>query len=251
MCDLNNGSMHSLKNQVAVVTGASSGIGKSIALALAKQGVVLCLLGRHLNSLEAVAHIAEQSTSRVYCYRVDLTIGQEIVDFHRSISAKLDAVDILVHSAGVISMGPLESASVEDFDLQFQTNVRGPYLLTQILLPLLKVRQGQIIFINSRAVFLDARPGLGQYTATKQALKALADSFRQEVNTDGIRVVSVYPGRTSSPMQQRVFKVEGKIYQPELLMQPDDVAAAIVDMLSLPITAEVTDITIRPMAELL
>jgi len=242
--------MKSLKNQIAVVTGASSGIGKSIALELAKQGVVLCLLGRDLGSLEEVAHIAKQSTRRVHCYRVDLTVGQEIADVCESVSAKFDAVDILVHSAGVISMEPLESASVEDFDLQYKTNVRGPYLLTQILLPLLKSRQGQVIFINSRAVFLNARPGLGQYTATKQALKALADSFRQEAKVDGIRVLSVYPGRTASPMQQTVFKSEGKIYQPELLMQPIDVAATIVNAICLPRTAEVTDITIAPSVEL-
>jgi NADP-dependent 3-hydroxy acid dehydrogenase YdfG len=241
--------MNSLKNQVAVITGAGSGIGKSIALALAKQGVVLCLLGRDLSSLEAVAHIAKQSTGRVNCYKVDLNDDQEIANFQRSVSAEFNAINILVHSAGIISMGPLESLPVKDFDRQFQINVRGPYLLTQILLPLLKLGQGQIIFINSRAVFLDARPGLGQYTATKQALKALADSFRQEVNREGIRVISIYPGRTASPMQQKVFKTEGKIYRPELLVQPDDVAATIVDVLCLPITAEITDITIRPMVE--
>ena len=241
--------MKSLKNQIAVVTGASSGIGKSIALELAKQGVVLCLLGRDLNSLEEVAHIAKQSTRRVHCFQVDLSVGQEISDVCESVSARIDAVDILVHSAGVIFMEPLESASVEDFDLLYKTNVRGPYLLTQILLPLLKSRQGQVIFINSRAVFLNARPGLGQYTATKQALKALADCFRQEAKVDGIRVLSVYPGRTASPMQQTVFKSEGRIYQPELLMQPIDVAATIVNAICLPRTAGVTDITIAPSVE--
>jgi NADP-dependent 3-hydroxy acid dehydrogenase YdfG len=241
--------MDSLKDKVAVVTGASSGIGKSIALALAKQGVILCLLGRDSRSLEAVAHLAKQSTGVVNFYRVDLTVDREITDFYESISAEFTAIDVLVHSAGIISMGPLESASVEDFDLQFKTNVRGPYLLTQILLPLLKLRQGQVIFINSRAVFLDARPGLGQYTATKQALKAFADSFRQEVNSEGIRVASVYPGRTSSPMQQTVFRNEGKTYQPELLMQPDDVAATIISVLRLPRIAEVTDITLKPLVE--
>ena len=241
--------MNSLKDQVAVVTGASSGIGKSIALALAKQGAILCLLGRNLNSLNEVAHISKQSTDRVNCYKVDLSDDREIADFQKSVSAEFSAVNILVHSAGVFSMGPLESLPVEDFDLQFKINVRGPYLLTQLLLPLLKLGRGQVIFINSRAVFLNARPGLGQYTATKQALKALTDSFRQEVNPEGIRVVSIYPGRTSSPMQQDVFKAEGKKYEAELLIQPADIAATIVDLLCLPITAEVTDITIRPMIE--
>jgi len=241
--------MNLLKNQVAVVTGASSGIGKSITLALAKQEVILCLLGRNLKSLNEVAHLAKKSAGRVNCYKVDLSDDQEIADFHRSVSAEFSAINILVHSAGVFSMGPLGSLPVEDFDLQFKINVRGPYLLTQLLLPLLKLGQGQVVFINSRAVFLNARPGMGQYTATKQALKAVTDSFRQEVNPEGIRVVSIYPGRTSSPMQQDVFKAEGKNYQPELLIQPDDIAATIVDLLCLPISAEVTDITIRPMIE--
>lgn len=241
--------MQSLKEKIAVVTGASSGIGKSVALELAKQGVVLCLLGRDLSTLEEVAHIAEQSTRRVHCYSVDVTVRQEIADFSNSISAEFNAVDILVHSAGVIFLEPLESASMENFDLQYKTNVRGPYRLTQVLLPLLKVQQGQVIFINSRAVFLDARPGLGQYTATKMALKAVADSFRQEVKVDGIRVLSVYPGRTASPMQQLVYKSQGKIYQPELLMQPADIAAMIVNAICMPRRAEVTDITLSPLVE--
>ncbi len=238
--------MKSLKNQIVIVTGASSGIGKSITLELAKKEVVLCLLGRDLSSLEEVAHIAKQSTRRVHCYRVDLTADQEIADVCAAVSAKFGAVDILVHSAGIISIEPFESASVADFDLQFKTNVRGPYLLTQILLPLLKLRQGQVIFINSRAVFLNARPGLCQYTATKQALKTVADCLREEAKDDGIRVLSVYPGRTASPMQQTVFKSEGKIYQPELLLQPLDVAATIVNAICLPRSAGVTDITIAP-----
>lgn len=241
--------MESLKNQIAVITGASSGIGKSIALELAKEDVVLCLLGRNLSSLEEVAHIAEQSTRRVHCYKVDITNDHEIEDFYKSISAEFNAVNILVHSAGVISIVPLEYASIENFDLLHRTNVRGPYRLTQILLPLLKLQQGQVIFVNSRAVFLGARAGFGQYTATKLALKAIADSFRQEVKAYGIRVLSVYPGRTASSMQQTVYKSEGRPYQPDLLMQPADIAATIVNAICLPRTTEVTDITLAPLVE--
>jgi NADP-dependent 3-hydroxy acid dehydrogenase YdfG len=81
------------------------------------------------------------------------------------------------------------------------------------------------------------------------ALKAVADSFRQEVKVDGIRVLSVYPGRTASPMQQLVYKSQGKIYQPELLMQPADIAAMIVNAICMPRRAEVTDITLSPRVE--
>ena len=241
--------MNALKQQIAVVTGASSGIGKSIVLELAKQKVTLCLLGRDMESLLEVADIANQMTHRVYCYKVDLTNGHEVMEVSESISNKFTGVDILVHSAGVIRMGSLHSAFIEDFDLQYKTNVRGPYLLTQCLLSCLKLKQGQVVFVNSRAVFVNARKGLGQYDATKHALKAVADSLRQEVKADGIRVLSVYPGRTASPMQQAIFKAEGKIYQPDLLMQPDDVAATIIKALCMPRRAEVTDITIGPMAD--
>jgi NADP-dependent 3-hydroxy acid dehydrogenase YdfG len=238
--------MKSLKNQVAVITGASSGIGKAIALELAKQEVDLCLLGRNLKSLQAVADIANQSTRHVHCFKVDLTIDQEILDFSKSINQLFNGIDIMVHCAGVISTGFLDIASVEDFDWQYKTNVRGPYVLTQCLLPLLKSKQGQVVFINSSAIF-NAHPGLSQYAATKHALKAVADSLRQEVNVDGIRVLSVYPGRTATPMQENVFREEGKIYNPDLLMQPRDLAMMVIETLILPKSAEVTDIHLRPM----
>ena len=86
-----------------------------------------------------------------------------------------------------------------------------------------------------------------QYDSTKHALKAVADSLRGEINTHGVRVLSVYLGRTASEMQERIYQMEGRPYRPELLLQPGDVASIIVSALSLPSTAEVTDISIRPM----
>ena len=88
---------------------------------------------------------------------------------------------------------------------------------------------------------------MGQFSATQHALKAIADSLRQEVNADGIRVLSVFPGRTATPRQASLHEIEGKRYQPELLMQPEDVATVVVNALGLPRTAEVTDVSIRPM----
>ena len=111
---------------------------------------------------------------------------------------------------------------------------------------MLKLRCGQVVFVNSSAG-LTARAGVGQYAATKHALRAVADSFREEVNADGLRVLSVFLGRTATPMQEAVHKMEGKAYYPERLMQAEDVAAVVVNALSLPRTAEVTDIYARPM----
>ncbi len=235
-------------DQVAVVTGASSGIGKAIALELAAQGASLCLLGRKLETLLAIANSIRASAPGAVSYQVDLTLDEDIQKLKARLQQDFGHVDLLIHSAGVISVGQLKTAPVEDFDWQYRTNVRAPYALTQALLPLLIPRGGQIVFINSSAG-LNARAGVGQYAATKHALKAIADSLRAEVNADGVRVLSVFPGRTASPMQAAVHELEGKPYYPDRLLQPQDVAAAVINALSLPQSAEVTDISIRPLVK--
>jgi NADP-dependent 3-hydroxy acid dehydrogenase YdfG len=238
--------MASLKNQIAVITGASSGIGQAVALGLAATGVKTCLLGRKLETLEGVAKLARKTAPQVLCYQVDLTIDQDVRKIADLIERDVGHIDMLIHSAGVISFGRLESAAIEDFDRQFRVNVRAPYALTQALLPMLRSRRGQIAFINSSAG-LNASANVGQYAATKHALKAVADSLRHEVNAEGLRVLSIYPGRTASPMQAAVFKMEGREYRPELLMQPEDLASVVVNALALPRSAEVTDINVRPL----
>lgn len=237
--------MIELKNQVAVVTGASSGIGKAIALGLAAQGVKLCLLGRKLEQLLAIKKTAEETSPEVVCYQLDLTLDEDVEKLKARLEADFDHVNLLIHSAGVIALGDVKTTPVSEFDWQYRTNVRAPYLLTQALLPMLISTQGQIVFINSSAG-LTAKAGVGQYAATKHALKAIADSLRAEVNTLGVRVISVFPGRTASPMQAAICELEGKAYNSEFLLQPEDVAAVVINSLSLPHTAEVTDIHIRP-----
>jgi len=238
--------MQPLKIQTAVVTGASSGIGAAIALCLSAEGVKLRLIGRNADALDAIAQGARKNSPQVLTYRADLAVDEDLTKLQADLQHDCDGIDILVHSAGIIALGPLESASLEDFDRQFRTNVRAPYALTQALLPMLRAHQGSVVFINSSAG-INTRANISQYSATKHALKAVADSFRAEVNPDGIRVLTVYPGRTASPQQAAIHKAEGKTYSPQLLMQPADVARIIVDALKVNRTAEVTDISIRPM----
>jgi len=88
---------------------------------------------------------------------------------------------------------------------------------------------------------------VGQYAATKYALNAFADSLRDEVNEYGVRVIGIYPGQTASPMQARLYQTAQKTYVPERLLQPSDVAEVVLSVLNLPISAEVTDIAVRPM----
>jgi short-subunit dehydrogenase len=211
-------------------------------------GACLALIGRDRDALERVATKAGATAPRAACYMVDLSREGEIETLTARLSSDLGPVDVLVHCAATIATGAIEQSSVEDLDSQYRTNVRAAYALTRGLLAGIRSRRGQVVFINSTAG-LTARARVSQYAATKHALKALADALREEVNPDGVRVVSVFLGQTATPMQESLHEREGKPYRPERLLQPDDVAALVVALLDLPPTAEVTDIVIRPLAK--
>lgn len=238
--------MVSLAGQVALVTGASSGVGRALALALAQQGVHLCLVGRRLESLDAAMRDLRTPSLEVRALKPDLGLDRDIHRIALSVQQDLRRLDILVHSAGVISQGRLDSAPIEDLDWQYRVNLRAPYLLTQALLPLLRQCQGQVVFINSSAGS-DARSGVGQNAATKYALRGVADSLREEVNGEGVRVLSIFLGRTATLMQQVVHGMESRAYDRTRLLQPEDVASTVINALMLQRTAEVTEIRIRPM----
>ena len=238
--------MTSLQGQVAVVTGASRGIGKAIALALAERGASLCLVGRDRDTLLSVAQEAHHAGREHRCYPADLGVDEQVDRLAETLVKDLPAVHLLVHAAGVLGRAPFESAAARDFDNQYRTNVRAPYVLTQRLLAQLKAAQGQVVFVNSSAA-LSARANVGQYAATKHALKALADSLREEVNAEGVRVLSLFVGRTATRMQAELHALEGKAYDPLLLIQPEDVAALALHAVSLPRTVEVTEIVLRPL----
>jgi len=235
----------SLCERVAVVTGASSGIGRAIAIALAREGAHINVVGRNSTALaETVGMVGDHCSANEL--PADLTSDADVNRIADALS-RLSGIDILVHSAGIICQRRMEDAAIEDFDAQYSVNVRAPYLLTKRLLPMLVAAGGQVVFINSTAGLTTSRADAGQYAATKHALRAVADSLRQELNPKGIRVLSVYLGRTAGPMQEKLFREEGKTYHPEALLQPEEVASVIVHALTVPRTAEVTDISIRPM----
>lgn len=235
-----------LSDRVAVVTGASSGIGRAIALALAGEGATVCLVGRRAAALEDVAGQVRTAGGHAWTYRVDLTNDAEVASLAAGLARDVGGVDVLVHAAGVIAFGPVEQAAVEEFDRQYRTNVRAPYLLTQALLPMLRARGGQVVFVNSSAG-LGGRAGSGQYAATKHALRALADSLRDEVNEAGVRVLSVFLGRTATPMQEAVHRAEGRVFRLERLIRPEDAASIVISTLNQPHSVEVTEIILRPM----
>ena len=239
--------MRAFEGRTALITGGGTGIGAALALALAEAGASTHLIGRRLSRLESVAGKARAFGSQSACYSADLSSNSGQFEVTQRLKLERIHVDILIQNAAMHVRSSIEDGDPFDFDKQYQINVRAPYVLTQALLPMLKARQGQIVFINSSSG-IAAKAMSAQYDSTKHALKALADSLRAEVNVHGVRVLSVYLGRSASEMQERICQIEGKPYRPELLLQPGDIASVILNALSLPRSAEVTDIWVRPMA---
>ena len=235
-----------LAGRIAVVTGASSGIGQAIALRLVAEGATVNAVGRdkvRLDQLLAAA-TATGAPGRMNPAQVDLTDD----DARRALVAGLSAgprVNLLIHSAGAYGRGDHVDAPIRDLDALYASNVRAPYALTQELLPVLRAGGGDIVVVNSTQG-IRAAGGVGQYGATQHAMRAITDSLRQEVNADGIRVCSIYLGRTATPRQEVIFAKEGRPYAPELLVQPADVAEVLMAVLALPTNAEVTEIRLRP-----
>ena len=241
--------MKPLDGAVALVTGAGSGVGRAIAVALGGLGATVVLVGRDAARLHETADEVEASGGQAPSRPTDLTHDEAVRGLAEDLRRKYRQLDILVHSAGLFARGEIAVAPITDFDAQYRTNLRAPFLLTQHTLPLLEACRGQIVFINSSAG-ITAGPGISQYAATKHGLKALADSLRAEVNSKGIRVLSVYLGRTATPMQEYVHRLEGREYHPQQLIQPNDVASTVTSALLTPYTAEVTDLYIRPMRKI-
>lgn len=239
--------MGAFDGERAVVTGAAGGVGRALCGMLATEGAGLALVGRTDESLDAVADLVERSGSPPDRYAGDLSSDADLERLGRTLSRDLDGVDVVIHCAGVYARGPVADTPLDELDRQYRVNARAAYALTRVLLPALRKVRGQVVFVNS-SVGVRASGGVAAYAASKHALRALADGLRDEVNADGVRVTTIFLGRTASPMQERVHELEGRPYRPGRLIQPEDVAEAVKGLLTLPRTAEATDLHLRPMA---
>lgn len=233
-----------LRGQRALVIGASGGIGRAIARRLAQDGSSVVGLGRNAGKLAAVqASLAPGTHAHRAC---DLSVHAEVATLCAELASQSLDFDTIVLAAGEFHRATFREADAEDFDRLYSINVRGPYLLLRATLPGIVRKRGQVVFVSSTAA-LRGRPGWAQYSASQAALRSLAESLRDELNAEQVRVLTVYPGRTATDLWRLAALEAGERYRPELLLQPEDIAATIVSALCLPRTAEVTDIHIRPL----
>lgn len=223
-----------------VITGAGSGIGAAVARRLHARGDELWLHARDAGRAKELAGEFPGAKTLVG----DLA-DPERLSWAFSHQTLPDRVDSLIHSAGVIELGRIGDLTPKSWLHQLNVNLVAPAEVTRHLLPQLRAARGQVVFINSGSG-LRAFGDWGAYAATKHGLKALADSLRHEEHGNGLRVTTVYPGRTASPMQAKVHQQEGKEYDPAEWIDPESVATTVLMSLDLPRDAEVNDLTVRP-----
>lgn len=219
-----------------LITGAGSGIGAAVASRLAERGHDLVLLARSEGRAAELAQRFPGSRTVV----ADLSRPGELEELRLP-----ERVDSLLHVAGVIALGTVEQVGTEAWSHSLAVNLTSPAVLTRRALPALRAARGHVVFVNSGSG-LRAGPGWSVYAAGKHGLRALADALRQEEHGNGVRVTSVYPGRTATPMQERIHAHEGREYHPGQWIAPESVATAVLTALDLPRDAELTDISVRP-----
>jgi NADP-dependent 3-hydroxy acid dehydrogenase YdfG len=225
-----------------LITGAGSGIGAAVTRRLLDRGDELWLLARDAGRAKElrdrfpgvrtlVGDLAEPE-------RLSWALG------HQELPGQLDS---LQHIAGVVELGEVGETTAKVWSGTLAANLTAPAELTRLLLPQVRLARGHVIFVNSGAG-LRANPQWAAYAASKHGLKALADALRAEESGHGVRVTSVYPGRTATPMQEKVHRQEGRAYDPERWIPADAVATTLLTALDMPRGAEVTDLTVKPTA---
>ncbi|GAB3991304.1 SDR family oxidoreductase [Nocardioides marmoraquaticus] len=218
-----------------LLTGAGSGIGEVLADRLHGRGDDLVLVAR---SAERASELAARWS------------GAEVVVADLADPASLAAptwpehLDGVVHAAGVVDLGAVAELALEAWQQQLTVNLVSVAELTRHVLPAVRSARGTVVMVNSGAG-LRANPGWAAYAASKHGLRALADALREEEKAHGVRVSSVYPGRTATPMQAEVHRQEGQEYDASAWIQPGTVADAVLHVLDLPRDATLTDVTVR------
>ncbi|HET9872767.1 MAG TPA: SDR family oxidoreductase [Propionibacteriaceae bacterium] len=217
-----------------VVTGVTRGIGAEVARLLSGDGHEVWGVARPQSELPP---------GLAGGFRCDLSQPESIAAAASELTAVVDRLDGLVHSAGIVRGGSLEETTAENLTDQFAVNVTAAAEITRAFLPALRAARGTVVFVNSGSG-LNARSPLGGYGASKFALRGYADALRRE--QPGIRVSSVYPGRTATDMQREVRTLEGAGFLAGDYLRVGTVAGVIVNTLLLSEDAVITDLVLRP-----
>ncbi|BFH66754.1 MAG: 3-ketoacyl-ACP reductase [Paenibacillus dendritiformis] len=224
--------LNNLANKTALITGAGKGIGKALAVALAKEGAHLGLIARTQSDLEALkAELAGQYDVKVAIAAADVGVQAEAEQAVASIQEQLGAIHIVINNAGIASFGTLADMPVEEWERIIRVNLMGTYYVTRAVLPgLIAQNEGSIINISSTAGERGFATG-SAYNASKFAVMGLTEALMQEVRKHNIRVTALTPSTVNTEL---AVNAGLKIGDEDRMMQPEDVAELALAALKLP-----------------
>ncbi|MDD2375742.1 MAG: SDR family NAD(P)-dependent oxidoreductase [Eubacteriales bacterium] len=232
----------SISGKIVIVTGAGGGIGRAIAVKVARAGSNLALVGGHnLDKLNETAKLVEECGAEAYVLPGDLTNDEFLFSCVKKIVDHFGAIDILINNAGMALNETFEKTSVEKFDQIYRINVRTPFVLCQQVLPYLRDSDAAAIVNISSSLGHKGYAGQAAYAASKHALRGMSKSLANETYTEGIRVHTVCPGGVYTDM----LSVARPDLGSEGMIMPDDVAETVLFLLEFRTNAVVDEINIR------
>jgi NADP-dependent 3-hydroxy acid dehydrogenase YdfG len=240
-----------LSGKVALVTGASSGIGAATALALADAGAAVAIGARRRDRLEDLAARLRDGGPPVLTLDLDVTDEQACADAVAHTRDELGGLDVLVNNAGVMLLGTIVGADPEDWRRMISTNVLGLMYMTAAAIDgMVEQGSGDIVNISSVAGRV-ARRGSGVYNASKWAVNAFSESLRQEVTTRGVRVSLVEPGAVDTELRTHITQPQAREDSARYAegirqLQSEDVARAILYVVTQPPHVAINEVLVRP-----
>ncbi|HEY9756666.1 MAG TPA: SDR family NAD(P)-dependent oxidoreductase [Oculatellaceae cyanobacterium] len=240
-----------LQGKVALVTGASSGIGEATALALAAEGANICLVARRQDRIAALARKIEGIGREAVYIAADISEAQQAKSAIEQTVTKWSRLDILVNNAGVMFLGPVDRSDMQDWQTMININVLGLMYCTHGAVPIMKAQKsGHIVNISSVAGRV-ARAGSGGYNASKWAVGAFSEALRQELCADNVRVTVVEPGMTATELTDHIpltdVREAAKNRAAQITpLRSEDVANAILYAVTQPPHVCINEILLRP-----
>ncbi len=243
-----------LDGKVAIITGASSGIGAATAAALSKAGARVAIGARRTDRLEALAKKMEQAGGEVFWQKLDVTQKDQCDSFAAAVIEKWGGIDILVNNAGIMPLSFFKGLKTEEWDRMIDVNIRGVlYCTAAVIGHMAEKKSGHIVNVSSvagRVVF----PSGSVYCATKHAITALSEGLRREFSTrKDIRVTSIEPGVVDTELSGTITDESLKEFIEKMKsmakLSAEDIAAAILFAVEAPEHVSVNEVLIRPTAQ--
>ena len=244
-----------IRGKVVVITGASSGLGEAAARLLSAQGATVVLGARRSDRLQSLADELSGSGGKALAVATDVTHRNQVKRLVDRAAEKFGRVDVMINNAGIMPRAPLERLTIDDWDRTIDVNVKGVlYGIAAALPHMKKQKSGHMIFVSSVAGH-KIGPDFAVYAATKHAVRALAEGFRQEVKPYNIRTTIISPGAVATELPDSVTEpdIAEKIrtYYDEIAIPAESFAQAVIFAMSQPEEVDVNEILFRPIKQML